>query len=91
MGVRINKSRQHDASAQIHNFRVRGFLLDLVAWTDDVDLAVANKQPAIADDPELGQFLADAWTFRTCQRDKLRRVKESERLQALNNLSMTIL
>ena len=82
MGVRIDESRQHNASAQIHNFRVRGFLLDLVAWTDDVDLAVANKQSAIANNSEFGQFLANAGALRPRQRDQLRRVKKSERLQA---------
>src|SRR6266480_4905243 len=81
MGVRINEARQHNSPPKIDNLRALRFLFDFVARTDDVDLAVANQHSAVASDSELGQFLADARTFRARQRDELRRVKKSERLQ----------
>src|SRR5256885_2199352 len=81
MRVRINESGKDDTPAKIDNLRATGFLFDFVTLSDDVDLAVANQHSAIANDSELGQFLADARTFRARQRDELRRVKKSERLQ----------
>ena len=97
MGVRIDKSGKHNPPAKIDyrqsgsDLRVTRCLFDFVARTDDVDLAVANKQSAAANDSQLGQFIANARTLRARQGDELSRVKKSERLQALNNLSMTIL
>ena len=91
MRVRIDKSRQqNDAPFCIDDLRIARLLLDLVARTDDVDLAVANQHSAIANDRELRHFGADARPFRTSQRDKLRRVKKSDRLQDLPILLSTI-
>ena len=77
MGVRINKSGKHKSPTKIDNVRVARFLLDLITRSDDVDLSIANEQSAVANDSKLGQFLADARTFRARQRDQLRGVKKS--------------
>src|ERR1043166_5547298 len=83
MRVRIDESRHRDAPPKIDKFRIFRFLLDFIARTDDVDLAVADQNSAVANDSELRQFLADARTFRTCESNQLRRVKKSERAQAI--------
>src|SRR6266404_7137845 len=65
MRVRINESRQGNASAKINNLDVARavrnlnafciqVLFDLVAWTDDVDLSVANQDSAVPNNSELG-------------------------------------
>src|SRR6266567_3651211 len=81
MGVRIDKPGKHKPPAEIDNLRITRCLFDFVARTDDVDLAVANKQSAVANDSKRGQFIANARTLRARQRDELSRVKKSERLQ----------
>src|SRR5438132_12156869 len=54
-----------------------GHLLNLsslahFAFTDDVDLAVADQHSAIADNRQLRHLCANARSLRTCQRDQLR-------------------
>src|SRR5207253_11462247 len=81
MGMPIDKSWQNSAPAKIDNLRVTGLLFDFVTRPDDIDLAIANEHSGAANHSEVGQFIADARAFRTRQRDELRRVKKSERLQ----------
>ena len=69
MGVGIDKSRQHNSPARIDNLRTARILLDLIARTKDVDLAIANQHPAIMNDGEFGHLAANAWPLRTRQRD----------------------
>ena len=54
MRMRVNKSRQRNASAKFDNFRALRFLFDLVAPAHDIDLAIANQDSAVANDSELG-------------------------------------
>jgi hypothetical protein len=61
----IDKPRQHNAPASIDNLRASRFFLDLVALSDDVDPAVADQHPAIANDRELGHFATNSRTRRT--------------------------
>src|SRR5436309_14680782 len=90
MGVRIAKSGKHKPTAEIDNLRVTRCLFDFVARTDDVDLAVANKQSAVANDSKPGQFIANARTLRARQRDELSRVKKSERFQFWSRIGRSL-
>ena len=50
---------------------------------NDVDLIVANQNSAVANDSELRKFFTDPRPLRSHKCDQLRRVKKSERLQAI--------
>jgi hypothetical protein len=52
MGVRIDESRHHNASARIHNFCVANILSDFITRTDFLDFPIADEHSAIANDPE---------------------------------------
>ena len=81
MRMRIDKSRQHNSTFRIDDLRVARLLLDFIAGSDDVDLAVANKYSAVGNDRQLRHLDANARLLWTHQRDKLRSVKKSERFQ----------
>ena len=83
MRVRIDESGKQNALAKIDNFRIARFFFDLIAQTDDVDLAIANQDSAVANDSELGQFFTDSRMLWSGKRDELGRVKKSERLQTI--------
>src|SRR5439155_24679470 len=78
MRVRIDKSRKDTPSTSINNLGFARVLLDLIASTNDIDPAIADKHSAIANDPELRHLSANAGSFRTRQCDELRSVKNGE-------------
>ena len=78
MRVRIDKSRQHNASASINDLRAARFLFDLIARTDCLDLAVADEHSAIVNDPERRQLCPDTRALWSAQRDELRSVQDGE-------------
>ena len=81
MRMRIDKAGQNDPADGINNFAIYRFFFDLRARSNDADLTVADEHPAVANDREIGHFVANAWPVRTRQRHKLRCVKNSDRLQ----------
>ena len=78
MRMRIDKSRKDNPSTSINNLGVTRVLLDLIAGTNDIEPAIANKHSAIANDPEWRHLRANARSFRTRQCDELRSVKNGE-------------
>src|ERR1700730_2609337 len=71
MRVRIDEGGQYNFAFGIDDFRFPCLLLDLLTRTDDIDLAVANQHPAVANDSQV----------RSGNGDQLGSVKNSERLQ----------
>ena len=65
MRMCIDKSRQYNSPSCIDNLRVARVFPDLLTRADDVDLAVANQHSAVANDREVGHFVADTRTLRT--------------------------
>ena len=65
MRVCIDKSRQYNSPSEMDDLRIARLLLDLIARADDVDLAVANQHSTVANDREIGHFVADTRTLRT--------------------------
>ena len=49
MRVRIDKSREDDSPTRIDNVRIARLLLDLIAGSNEIDPAVANKHSSISE------------------------------------------
>ena len=75
MRVRINKSRQNNATTNIDNLCFASALFDFVAWADDLDPAIADQHSAIPNNREIGHFLTGAWSLCAGECEQLRCVK----------------
>ena len=89
MRMRIDKSRQHNATAGINDLRAARFLFDFITQADTVDFAITNEHSAIANNCQLAHFSANARPFRTSEGDQLRNVKNSQCLHDSLSLPST--
>jgi hypothetical protein len=82
MGMRVNETRQNNATRSIDDFSiVSQIAFDFFRSSDRRDQAVPHQHSTLWDDRKITKLRTDSWSLRTCERNKLRSVEKSERFQ----------